>query len=360
MMFSDPKPVHSDQIVRSAVMIRSALRMKKSLEAQVLEPDIFYLKPQNETPFFKQVASFVPESISWYVGYAASAFPLDMSQYKRLFSTTRIPRATKDELVTYETSRHIAVLRNGHFYVFDVISNDGYVASTAEIYHQLKEISSDKSPLAEFPIAVLTCEERDIWAAVRQDLEVKNSDVLKKIDSAIFILCLDDEDCSTPVSLAHSLLHGNGWNRWLDKSLSMIVDKAGRTALNFEHSWGDGVCVLRFMNEVYADSMKSTFQPNESHDLMRLLSPVTKLQFSLDSGDISAIKAAKDKFQKAVDSLTFEALQYAKYGRDFIKSKMAPGAIMQLSFQVDSWCHLMYTLMSVYMYAFFYYADGIL
>jgi carnitine O-palmitoyltransferase 2 len=170
---------------------------------------------------------------------------------------------------------------------------------------------------------------------VRQDLEVKNSDVLKKIDSAIFILCLDDEDCSTPVSLAHSLLHGNGWNRWLDKSLSMIVDKAGRTALNFEHSWGDGVCVLRFMNEVYADSMKSTFQPNESHDLMRLLSPVTKLQFSLDSGDISAIKAAKDKFQKAVDSLTFEALQYAKYGRDFIKSKkMAPDAIMQLSFQM--------------------------
>jgi carnitine O-palmitoyltransferase 2 len=289
------------------------------------------------------------------VGYAASAFPLDMSQYKRLFSTTRIPRATKDELVTYETSRHIAVLRNGHFYVFDVISNDGtvkivnvlfflacliswvlgYVASTAEIYHQLKEISSDKSPLAEFPIAVLTCEERDIWAAVRQDLEVKNSDVLKKIDSAIFILCLDDEDCSTPVSLAHSLLHGNGWNRWLDKSLSMIVDKAGRTALNFEHSWGDGVCVLRFMNEVYADSMKSTFQPNESHDLMRLLSPVTKLQFSLDSGDISAIKAAKDKFQKAVDSLTFEAFQYAKNGRDFIKSKkMAPDAIMQLSFQM--------------------------
>jgi carnitine O-palmitoyltransferase 2 len=91
------------------------------------------------------------------------------------------------------------------------------------------------------------------------------------------------------------------------------------------------------MKAVYADSIKSTFQPNESHDLMRLLSPVIKLQFSLDSGDISAIKAAKENIQKTVDSLTFEALQYAKYGRDFIKSKkMAPDAIMQLSFQVDS------------------------
>ena len=45
-----------EQVVRSAVMIRSALRMMKSLRAQVLEPDIFYLKPQNETSFLKQVA----------------------------------------------------------------------------------------------------------------------------------------------------------------------------------------------------------------------------------------------------------------------------------------------------------------
>ena len=171
--------------------------------------------------------------MSWYVAYAASAFPLDMSQYSRLFSTTRIPRPVRDELVTDEKSRHIAVLRNGHFYVFDVISSDGdtttvlfhvslliissllgYIASTAEIYHQLNEIAHDRSPPAEFPVPVLTCEERNTWAAVRQELEVKNSNVLKKIDSSIFLLCLDNENCSTPVSLAHSLLHGNGSNRY--------------------------------------------------------------------------------------------------------------------------------------------------
>ena len=124
-------------------------------------------------------------------------------------------------------------------------------------------------------------------------------------------------------------------SRWLDKSFSMIVDETGRTALNFEHSWGDGICVLRFMNEVYADSMKSTFQPQESHDLMTPMSPVTKLHFSLDANDISAIKTAKDKFQKTVDSLTIETMEYTRYGRDFIKSQdLGPDAIMQLSFQV--------------------------
>lgn len=175
-----------------------------------------------------------PKSISWYLGYAASAFPLDMSQYSRLFFSTRIPRPIKDELVTDDTARHIAVLRNGHFYVFDVINSggeavtvlshalyvfrlivsfSGHVASTAEIYHQLSEIASDQSPPADFPIAVLTSEERDTWALVREELAMRNSNVLKLIDSSVFLLCLDDEDPSTPESLAHSLLHGNGANR---------------------------------------------------------------------------------------------------------------------------------------------------
>ena len=39
-------------------------------------------------------------------------------------------------------------------------------------------------------------------------------------------------------------------NRWFDKSFQLIVNSDARTALNFEHSWGDGVAVLRLMNEV--------------------------------------------------------------------------------------------------------------
>ena len=33
--------------------------MMKSLQAEVLEPDIFYLKPENETPFLKRVLRFL-------------------------------------------------------------------------------------------------------------------------------------------------------------------------------------------------------------------------------------------------------------------------------------------------------------
>ena len=41
------------------------------------------------------------------------------------------------------------------------------------------------------------------------------------------------------------------------------MDKAGQTAVNFEHSWGDGVAVLRYFNEVYKDS---TQKPNVHPD----------------------------------------------------------------------------------------------
>ncbi len=39
--------------------------------------------------------------------------------------------------------------------------------------------------------------------------------------------------------------------RWFDKSFQLIICKNGLTAVNFEHSWGDGVAVLRFFNETF-------------------------------------------------------------------------------------------------------------
>ena len=51
--------------------------------------------------------------------------------------------------------------------------------------------------------------------------------------------------------------------RWFDKCFSLVMDSAGQTAINFEHSWGDGVAVLRYFNEVYKDS---TEQPHVHPD----------------------------------------------------------------------------------------------
>ena len=58
--------------------------------------------------------------------------------------------------------------------------------------------------------------------------------------------------------------NGDFWSDF-DKSFSLIVAADGNAAVNFEHSWGDGVAVMRFFNEVLKDSTeKATVLPNNS------------------------------------------------------------------------------------------------
>ena len=117
-------------------------------------------------------------------------------------------------------------------------------------------------------------------------------------------------------------LHGSGTDRWLDKSFQLILASNGQvsvllcvrallraagslsltpfllslshtnkqTALNFEHSWGDGVAVMRFVNEVYEASsslplISSPQQPS---------SAPSRLSFKLD-GELK--KAVRDAVQ---------------------------------------------------------------
>jgi hypothetical protein len=73
-------------------------------------------------------------------------------------------------------------------------------------------------------------------------------DVLKAIDSAAFVICLDDESPSTAGErYMQSLLQGFNdrpfSNRWLDKSAQFIVTANGLSAALYEHSKLDGLDV---------------------------------------------------------------------------------------------------------------------
>ena len=73
---------------------------------------------------------FVPSRLAWYGAYMMNAFPLDMSQYGSLFNSTRLPCVGKDELITYHDkniTNHILVLRRGHAYKLQCITDSGMV-----------------------------------------------------------------------------------------------------------------------------------------------------------------------------------------------------------------------------------------
>ena len=93
----------------------------------------------------------------------------------------------------------------------------------------------------------------------------KNLFSLEQIDDALFLLCLDDLNSTDPIRLVGSLLCGDdGMNRWFDKCFQLIIDGNGQATINFEHSWGDGVAILRLMEETLKDTITQRFITPES------------------------------------------------------------------------------------------------
>ena len=81
------------------------------------------------------------------------------------------------------------------------------------IYHQLQGILADASPPPSHPLGYLTGLDRDKWAELREEIALHNQDQLTAIDSALFVLCLDDSEPTAVDTLSHTMLHNYGANR---------------------------------------------------------------------------------------------------------------------------------------------------
>lgn len=309
----------------------------KSLKENVLPPEVYHLNPQkSDTNLFRTITRLLPPQISWYGAYLFKAFPLDMSQYQNLFNTTRLPKVDKDEIYQDTSARHVIVLRKGYFYSFDVLDENGYIFEPKTIASCLKSISEDNRPANESPVGILTTSERNLWANTRTYLsEIGNQEVLQKIDSAILVMTLDDEDIGTNYNkLVGTFLHADGTNRWFDKSFSLIVTRDGYAGINFEHSWGDGVAVLRLFNDVKDDiSKQPRFQPNDIHDLKE--GHVKKLEFVVDNKVQDIINTERKKYEGWTKQLSIDHIICNDFGKDECKKfGVSPDAIMQLAFQL--------------------------
>jgi len=338
----------NDQVVRSTNLLVSAMRFKRSLEENVLEPEVFHLNPKKVSALYPKVLSMTPDAIATYVSFLFKAFPLDMSQYKNLFNSSRLPRKDRDEILKSDPKKnhHIVVMKGGQFYSFDILNEDGNLKSPECVFENLDFISRRSAESKQLPtIAELTSADRDFWAQEREyliRLSEKNHKNLGLIDSAILILCLDDvayNDEKQRLDAAHNFLHGsnpNGpLNRWFDKSVSLMVTKDGHAAINFEHSWGDGVAVLRFFNEVYNDSMNKPQLVGRPQKSSGETIGVKHLDFDLDARLIDSIAQSRKNHAQVTGNLELGVIEYANLDREYFKkNKLSPDAMSQLSFQL--------------------------
>lgn len=115
---------------------------------------------------------------------------------------------------------------------------------------QIEEIlaSSDSTSPNEDLLAALPAWNRTKWAQIRNSMFNKgiNRINLQAIESSAFVVSLDDQAYDTDIKngadlsiFGKAMLHGNGHNRWFDKSFNVCVGTNGRFGFNAEHSWGD-------------------------------------------------------------------------------------------------------------------------
>ncbi|KAG0667777.1 carnitine O-acetyltransferase yat1 [Maudiozyma exigua] len=324
---------------------------------------------------------------------------LSMDQYKKLFGSSRIPPGPGEQschLQTDTTSHHVIVMYKSQFYWFDVldINNDPIFSTPEEIEWNLYSIIMDGNNTKNInggtlPFGVFTTESRRVWSNIRDYIfrseDPSNWKILKIIESALFVICLDDvsfgDSAKDKRELAKSLLcgtskieldfkktnvplnvqHGTCLNRWFDK-LQLIITKNGKAGINFEHTGFDGHTVLRLAIDIYTDSIlsfargvsknvpdifdnrngtiikgdNSLEMNSEQSNLANLITIPRKLEWKAGNFLLSSLHFAETRISDCISQYEFVTLDFDKFGGDHIKSlfKCSPDAFTQQIFQI--------------------------
>jgi carnitine O-acetyltransferase len=256
-----------------------------------------------------------------------------MEQYKHLFSATRIPRKERDALRITPSQNHILVLYQGSVFSLNVVEDSGVAKPYAEIKDALAYILSMEQHAHGEGVGILTSLPRDTWTDTREHLlwiSPQNKEHIEKIDTAVFALCLDTSAPDRLEDISKLMLHGNGKNRWFDKSLQFIVSKNGEIGINMEHTGMDGSVASRFIKFIYEDIDGM----NRSKDKKSKNTP-EKLVFQLNDDIKKEIAAASEQFDHIVSNQATRVLVFDRFGTNYIKTfYVSPDAFVQLALQL--------------------------
>lgn len=343
----------------------------------LLEDDPFNNESNSVNPQVKRAASLTLSSLKFIralknetlsVDKLKNGQVLDMYQYSKLFGSARIPTDNGCVMQSDQNSNHIVVLSKSQFYWFDVLnkSND-LILSESDLIINFNSIIKDSlntnpNEIAKSSFGILSTENRRVWSKLRNtnlNNNRTNREILSIIDSALFILCLDDIKLNDLSDLAQNMLCGTSvlhkgvqvgtcTNRWYDK-LQIIITQNGKAGINFEHTGVDGHTVLRFVSDIYTDSILSfahqinANSPNlwgddgkkiSSDKSEKLITIPRKLEWDLTPDLSLALRFAETRLSDLINQNEFRHLEFKNYGSSTIKNmKFSPDAFMQMAFQ---------------------------
>ncbi|KAJ1734390.1 Carnitine O-acetyltransferase mitochondrial [Coemansia sp. Benny D160-2] len=268
----------------------------------------------------------------------ARTTPLCSYSYNYMFNATRIPVKPSDYEATYDlaTNERITVVRNNQFFDLQLV-HDGQLLSAAEIESQLDRIVEVADSDTAVPVGILTSDNRDLWAdnyKLLSEASPKNAEILEKIQSSAFLLCLDNTRPVTREEYHRTYWHGDGSNRWFDKSLQFIVCDNGKAGFLGEHSSMDGTPTCRMNDYVLDQTLNNKVDLGNGAVRAGLPAP-EQLRFVTPPPVVRAIEEAGNRFKSVVDQHQLRVLQYEGFGKDEIKKLgFSPDGFVQMAIQL--------------------------
>uniref|UniRef100_A0A0N4ZQL6 Carn_acyltransf domain-containing protein n=1 Tax=Parastrongyloides trichosuri TaxID=131310 RepID=A0A0N4ZQL6_PARTI len=271
----------------------------------------------------------------------------EMSQYKNLFGTTRVPRKKKDELFLgyeyKEWSKHIIVIRKGHAFKVPVYDKNGTILSINGLIKMIKNdvipISNSRNPL---PILSISAIDRDTWAEVWEKMETSNPDNVKLLLESLFVVNLDESiDFTKHKSpkngvIKESLSGGgtkcNSLNRWYDKTLQYNITPNGFVTCTYEHTPAEGPPVGALCDFICDTIAKDKFIYNGTGVPYE---KVERLDFKVDDDTKEIFDEAIKKIDYNSNNLDVKVHHFKEFGKNFPKHvKLSPDSFIQIAFQV--------------------------
>ncbi|TYZ63753.1 hypothetical protein PybrP1_003722 [[Pythium] brassicae (nom. inval.)] len=293
-----------------------------------------------------RAAAFVRSAAKWWEKVKRSELEQDKNQcmfsFARQFGTAKIPQPERDVLVSSPRSSHIVVLKGTQFFQLDVLSPDGkQLLSQAALEQRLDEIlnAPAKAEHSDLDLSTLTAENRDAWARVRADLvahDPVNAASLSAIDSALFVLVLEERASADTKDRMELALHGKGAGRWFDK-VQVAVQPDGHLTVNFEHSFSDGTAWNRWLHEVWHDmrGTPSGFAPLADLPEFVDAAKPRRLAWKLSANLVEDVKQAEAHFAAFADNLASEFLTYANFAKRECKQwQLSPDGVAQMALQL--------------------------
>lgn len=297
-----------DQAIRAAAITTGVLSFKGMVDNGTLEPE-----------------------------YMRKA-PMCMDSYQYMFNCCRVPEKPADfpRKFAPEENKHLVVLRKGQFYKV-MHELDGKQLSTRELEEQFRRVLELAKGKSVPPVGALTSENRDVWTDARAKLiaaSPQNEEALKIIESASFVICLDDTSPITLEERAHQYWHGDGKNRWYDKPLQFIINDNGSAGFMGEHSMMDGTPTHRlndYVNEVIFRE-KITF---DTTTLRSNLPEPVEVKFILNKDIEGEVSRAEKDFAELIGQHELKVQMYLGYGKGLIKKfRCSPDAYVQMIIQL--------------------------